>query len=84
MPVSVNRGQAIRLWFPRNQLTSPEAAAVPLQLAVAAFNHYARYTRVSQPLRKFDLVAVPGKGGAMENWGLLMFDAERWRRVQAW
>ena len=30
-----------------------------------------------QPLEKFDLVAVPGKGGAMENWGLLLFDEGR-------
>ena len=27
-------------------------------------------------LPKMDLVAVPGKGGAMENWGLLTMDSE--------
>ncbi len=26
---------------------------------------------------QFDFVAIPGKGGAMENWGLLLFDEAR-------
>lgn len=55
-----------------------EAAAVPLQLAVGALDHYEQLTNISQPLPKFDLVAVPGKTGAVENWGLVMFDAARW------
>ncbi len=50
---------------------------MPLQLATAALDYYERYTLLTQPLTKFDLVAVPGKTGAVENWGLLLFDAER-------
>lgn len=47
------------------------------QAAVGALNFYEGWTAVSQPLPKFDLVAVPGKLGAMENWGLLLFDEFR-------
>lgn len=50
---------------------------IPLEVAVNAFDYHESYTGVKQPLGKFDLVAVPGKGGAMENWGLLMFDEAR-------
>ena len=48
-----------------------------LQFATGALAFYTEWTGVTQPLRKFDLVAVPGKGGAMENWGLLQFDEDR-------
>ena len=41
------------------------------------FDFYEAWTGVAQPLTKFDLVAVPGKTGAMENWGLLLFDERR-------
>lgn len=54
-----------------------QAAAVPLRLAVAALDHYKAFTNISQPLPKFDLVAVPGRTSAVENWGLVMFDAAR-------
>ena len=35
-----------------------------------------QFTGVDFALPKMDLVAVPGKGGAMENWGLLTMDSE--------
>ena len=41
---------------------------------MGALDFYEAWTGVQQPLSKFDLVAVPGKTGAMENWGLLLFD----------
>lgn len=53
------------------------ASAQPLALAVAALQHYTRYTGISQPLSKVDLVAIPGRTGAMESWGLLLFDVDR-------
>ena len=34
-----------------------------------------QFTGVDFALPKMDLVAVPGKGGAMENWGLLTMDS---------
>ena len=48
-----------------------------MQLSAGALNFYTEWTGIIQPLEKFDLVAVPGKGGAMENWGLLLFDEDR-------
>jgi len=44
---------------------------------VGAIDFYEAWTGVPQPLPKFDLLAVPGKTGAMENWGLLLFDEFR-------
>lgn len=70
-------GQAVSVW------TTPDtvdATAVPLQLAVLAVQHYQAYTGLSQsrgPDTKWDLLAVPGKTGAVENWQLLMMDPER-------
>ncbi|KAK9803097.1 hypothetical protein WJX73_001509 [Symbiochloris irregularis] len=48
-----------------------------LQAAVGALDFYTNWTGVHLPLEKIDYVAVPGKGGAMENWGLLQFDERR-------
>lgn len=48
-----------------------------MQIATAALAFYTEYTGIAQPLKKFDLVAIPGKSGAMENWGLLLFDETR-------
>lgn len=53
---------------------------VPAAYANAAYQFYYDWTGVALPqqLGKLDLVAVPGKTFAMENWGLLLFDPERW------
>jgi hypothetical protein len=51
-----------------------------LQLAASALQHYQAFTGISQdrgPDTKWDLLAVPGKTGAVENWKLLMMDPER-------
>lgn len=67
----------MRVW------TTPDtiaAAATPLRLAVAALEHYQNYTGILQsrgPDTKWDLLAVPGKSGAVENWRLLTMDPER-------
>jgi len=55
-----------------------------VQLSADALDFYTNWTGVPQPLKKFDLVGVPGKGGAMENWGLLLFDEYRflWNDVR--
>jgi hypothetical protein len=55
---------------------------VPLQLAVSALQHHQAFTGILQSrggsnATKWDLVAIPGKSGAVENWGLVLFDAER-------
>ena len=51
--------------------------SVALQAAVEGTNFYEGYTGVALPLQKLDLMAVPGKGGAVENWGLLQMDERR-------
>lgn len=42
-----------------------------------ALDFYSQWTGIVQPIKVFNLVAVPGKKGSMENWGLLMFDEDR-------
>ena len=51
--------------------------SVAMQAAVEGTNFYEGYTGVALPLQKLDLMAVPGKGGAVENWGLLQMDERR-------
>ena len=38
---------------------------------------YENYTGIVLPLQKLDFVAVPGRKGAVENWGLIQFDERR-------
>lgn len=71
------------------QLRSDLPACLPcLQVAPKAFAFFERYTNFSQPMSKFDFVAVPGKYGAMEvrRWCFFvflfeMFSPTRSRRV---
>ena len=55
----------------------PHEVKLPWQVATGSLDFYTNWTGVHQPLTKFDYVAVPGKAGAMENWGLLQFDERR-------
>ncbi|KAK9834407.1 hypothetical protein WJX74_001127 [Apatococcus lobatus] len=59
-----------------------------LQAGSRGFEFYQSYTKASLPLTKLDFVAVPGKTGAMENWGLLLFDEARMltrlKKASAW
>ena len=48
-----------------------------LQAAVRGTNYYEAYTGIELPLKKLDFMAIPGLGGAVENWGLLQFDERR-------
>ena len=48
-----------------------------LQAAVRGTDFYEGYTGVTLPLKKMDLMAIPGKRGAVENWGLIQFDERR-------
>lgn len=48
-----------------------------MQAAVQGTNFYESYTGVVLPLPKLDMVAIPGRGGAVENWGLIQFDERR-------
>jgi aminopeptidase N len=66
----------LRLWAAAGREGQLAAAAA---VAPRAFAFYQSYLSVPQPaeLAKFDMVAVPGRLGAMENWGLLMMDEGR-------
>jgi len=71
-------GHVVRVWATPDTVAA--AAAVPLQLSVSALQHYQQYTGIMQSRglhTKWDLLAVPGKTGAVENWALLMMDPER-------
>ena len=48
-----------------------------LQAAVGGTNYYEDYTGIVLPLPKLDFMAIPGLGGAVENWGILQFDERR-------
>lgn len=63
-------GRNISVWMP-SHLNATEMLTIPLQVATAAYSFYETYTGMAQPsqMGKFDLVAVPGKWGAMENYG---------------
>ncbi|GLI70097.1 hypothetical protein VaNZ11_014876 [Volvox africanus] len=66
----------LRVWGPSSMNVSGRLQSA-LRIAEASYSFYSNYTGKPLPLNKLDLVAVPGKGYAMENWGLLMFDTER-------
>lgn len=67
---AVASGRNITVWAPW-YLNATEMLTIPLQLATAAYSFLESYTNVSQPaeVSKFDLLAVPGRWGAMENYG---------------
>lgn len=48
-----------------------------MQAAVRGTDFYETYTGTILPLTKMDLMAIPGRGGAIENWGLIQFDERR-------
>ncbi|KAL3162156.1 hypothetical protein ABBQ32_009864 [Trebouxia sp. C0010 RCD-2024] len=54
-----------------------EQHSVALQAAVQGTDFYESYTGVVLPMKKMDLMAIPGKRGAVENWGLIQFDERR-------
>lgn len=45
-----------------------------LDIARSAYDYFARYTGVELPLKKIDMVTVPGRKQAEPHWGLIMFD----------
>ena len=70
-------GAKVALRCEREQLAKPQRNCAYLSLVLLLSRFYAWYTDMPQPLPKFDLVAVPGKTYAMEDWGVLMFDVDR-------
>lgn len=67
-------GYTVRGWaVPGKEGFMEEAVRVGYK----ALDYYTARYYVQQPVRKYDLVALPGKTYAMENWGLVIFDEER-------
>ena len=50
-----------------------EQAKFAASIAPSILHFYEDYFKVDYPLPKMDMVAVPGFGGAMENWGLITY-----------
>ena len=59
-----------RVYAPAHFNTSMD---VPARIAADVISHYCRYFDMPYPLPKEDHIAIPGKGGAMENWGLITY-----------
>lgn len=63
----------VRGWSIRGKdLIAPAVVA-----GVKALEFYTDMFQLEQPQKVFDFVAFPGRKGAMENWGLLIFDELR-------
>jgi aminopeptidase N len=86
--VCVVIGQLVRLPSHHPGLTSTSVSvwavaehasllADAVEYSAAALRFMELFTGVEFALPKADLVAVPGFGGAMENWGLLVMDESR-------
>jgi len=72
----MNDGTLVKVWSTTEQ--DLETLEVALDASVKALEFYTSWTdQKMRDFKKFDLVAVPGRGGAMENWGLLLFDERR-------
>jgi len=56
---------------PDQDITTAERA---LEFGVRAMTHHEKTFGSPYPLPKLDMVAVPGHGGAMENWGCVIYD----------
>jgi aminopeptidase N len=63
------------VWTAPHQVSN---VGLALYAGIAAYEYYTNAFGLALPITKADFVAVPGKQGAMENWGLLMFDEDRW------
>lgn len=58
---------------------NPDHIMYAARVADAAMDFYKEYTSFGQPaeISKMDIVAVPGRTGSVENWGLVIFDEPR-------
>jgi Peptidase M1 N-terminal domain/Peptidase family M1 domain len=55
-----------------------QSMAEAVSIGYKALEHFTNeIDSVTQPIKNYDFVAIPGKGFAMENWGLIIFDEGR-------
>ncbi|ELT87693.1 hypothetical protein CAPTEDRAFT_101443, partial [Capitella teleta] len=71
--MSTSNEKLIRVYARREFI---EAADFALTAAVAAQEWFEQYTALPNPTSKTDHIAIPGKGGAMESWGLITYSEE--------
>ena len=61
------------VWAPEEDVASGKADYAAM-VGPAVLSFYEEHFGVKYPLPKMDLMYEPHKGGAMENWGLILFD----------
>ena len=89
---SISTGDNVTIWVPSEDLEAGRGDYAS-EMAPEIMRYYAEYFNVKYPLPKMDLMYGPMKKGAMENWGLVLFnprtlmleadadDSARWRVV---
>ena len=69
---SISTGDNVTIWVPSEDLEAGRGDYASV-MAPEIMRFYAEYFDVKYPLPKMDLMYEPMKGGAMENWGLVLF-----------
>ena len=69
---SISTGDNVTIWVPSEDLEAGRGDYAS-EMAPEIMRFYAEYFDVKYPLPKMDLMYEPMKGGAMENWGLVLF-----------
>ena len=63
-----------KIW---HEPSKSKQATYAASIAPRITHFFEEYFNVEYSLPKMDIAAVPGRGGAMENWGLIIFGASR-------
>ncbi|ELU09285.1 hypothetical protein CAPTEDRAFT_221133 [Capitella teleta] len=63
-------GTLVRVWARPDVI---EATELALSTAVSVQEWLEEYTGLPDPMQKMDHIALPSKGGGMENWGLITY-----------
>ena len=62
-----------RIWARKDAL---DQIAYAKKVGPEMLQYFEKYFNVSYPLPKQDMIALPGKPGAMENWGLITYSEQ--------
>ena len=68
--VKTNNNITFRIWAHNNSLDQTRYAK---EIGPQMLEYFETYLDVTYPLPKQDMIALPGKKGAMENWGLITY-----------
>ena len=64
---------SFRIWARKDAL---DQVAYATEIGPKMLQYFEDYYNVSYPLPKQDMIALPGKPGAMENWGLITYSEQ--------